>query len=84
MPSLTQSAADGALPSLYAATDPRAEGGQYFGPDGRGARKGAPTVEEPAAAAKDPETARRLWEVSETLTGVRFPLPADATTGRLR
>jgi NAD(P)-dependent dehydrogenase (short-subunit alcohol dehydrogenase family) len=78
MPFVTQSAADGALPQLYAATDPRAEGGRYFGPDGRKARKGSPVLEEPVESAKDPETARRLWEVSETLTGVRFPLPAAA------
>ncbi|HEX2144526.1 MAG TPA: SDR family NAD(P)-dependent oxidoreductase, partial [Glycomyces sp.] len=75
-PLLTQPAAAGALPQLYAATDPRAESGQYFGPDGKKARKGWPTLEAPVPTAKDPETARRLWELSEELTGVRFPLPA--------
>lgn len=78
MPFVTQSAAAGALPQLYAATDPRAEGGQYFGPDGRKQRKGWPELQQPEPSAKDPETARRLWELSETLTGVRFPLPATA------
>jgi NAD(P)-dependent dehydrogenase (short-subunit alcohol dehydrogenase family) len=78
MPFVTQSAAAGALPQLYAATDPRAESGQYFGPNGRKARKGWPVQEQPVETAKDPETARRLWEVSETLTGVRFPLPQAA------
>ncbi|GAB3233519.1 SDR family NAD(P)-dependent oxidoreductase [Glycomyces halotolerans] len=67
-----QSAADGALPQLYAATDPGAESGQYIGPDGKGENKGHPTIVRPKAEAGDPETARRLWEVSEELTGVRF------------
>jgi len=78
MPLVAQSAADGALPQLYAATDPRAEGGQYFGPDGKSERKGAPVIVQPNAKAKDPKLAQRLWEVSETLTDVRFPLPATA------
>ncbi|WP_026929662.1 oxidoreductase [Glycomyces tenuis] len=75
VPLITQSAADGALPQLYAATDPRAESGQYIGPDGRREHKGAPTVVRPVEAAGDPDTARRLWELSEKLTGVRFHLP---------
>ncbi|MCD0442146.1 SDR family oxidoreductase [Glycomyces sp. A-F 0318] len=78
MPFVTQSAAEGALPQLRAATDPDAEGGQYFGPAGRRERKGPPVVVQPVRSAQDPETAQRLWEVSETLTGVRFPLPATA------
>ncbi|SDD56540.1 oxidoreductase [Glycomyces harbinensis] len=78
MPFVTQSAAAGALPQLYAATDPRAEGGQYFGPGGRRERKGWPVLVQPAPTAEDPGTAKRLWELSETLTGVRFPLTAAA------
>ncbi|WP_030161744.1 oxidoreductase [Glycomyces sp. NRRL B-16210] len=76
VPLTSQPAAAGALPQLYAATDPRAEGGQYIGPDGRGERKGAPVVVQPKQEAKDPELAKRLWDVSEELTGVRFPLTA--------
>ena len=69
----------GALPELFAATDPAAEGGQYIGPDGRGEMKGHPTVVfHPVASGEDPATARRLWELSEELTGVRFNLPAAA------
>ncbi|MQM26780.1 oxidoreductase [Glycomyces albidus] len=79
MPLVTQSAADGALPQLYAATAPEAEGGQYIGPDGKRERKGAPVVVQPVPASTDPALARRLWDVSETLTGVRFPLPAAAS-----
>ncbi|WP_112138045.1 oxidoreductase [Glycomyces dulcitolivorans] len=78
MPFVTQSAAEGALPQLYAATEPKAEGGQYIGPDGKRERKGAPVVVRPVAAANDAALARRLWDVSEELTGVRFPLPAAA------
>ncbi|GAA1662059.1 oxidoreductase [Glycomyces endophyticus] len=77
-PFVTQSAAAGALPQLYAATEPKAEGGQYIGPDGRRERKGAPAVVQLSDLARDPALARRLWTVSEELTGVRFPLPAAA------
>ena len=69
-----QSAASGALPSLYGATAPGVVGGQYFGPDGRFAMHGHPKAVSFVRAAEDPETARRLWEVSEGLTGVRFAL----------
>ncbi|MER7843778.1 oxidoreductase [Kitasatospora sp. NPDC096077] len=69
---LAQPAARGALPQLFAATDPEALGGQFIGPAGLGELRGAPTVVRPAARALDPEAARRLWELSERLTGVRF------------
>ncbi|RRR99613.1 oxidoreductase [Glycomyces terrestris] len=78
VPLTTQSAAAGALPQLYAATEPKAEGGQYIGPDGRGERKGAPAVVKFVPQAYDTDTARRLWDVSEQLTGVKYPLPAAA------
>jgi NAD(P)-dependent dehydrogenase (short-subunit alcohol dehydrogenase family) len=67
-----QSAAGGALPSLYGATAPGVSGGQYFGPDGFMAQRGAPTAVSFVKAARDPAAASRLWEVSEELTGVRF------------
>jgi NAD(P)-dependent dehydrogenase (short-subunit alcohol dehydrogenase family) len=67
-----QSAAAGALPSLYGATAPGVLGGQYFGPDGRFAAHGHPEAVSFVRAARDAGTARRLWEVSEQLTGVRF------------
>ena len=72
---LAQDAATGALPQLYAATDPAATSGQLIGPGGWWELRGHPTVVRPAAHATDPATARRLWEVSEQLTGVRFDLP---------
>jgi NAD(P)-dependent dehydrogenase (short-subunit alcohol dehydrogenase family) len=65
-----QSAAQGALPLLYAATAPEAEGGAYYGPDGIWELYGYPTRADIAAHAKDATTAQRLWSVSETLTGI--------------
>jgi NAD(P)-dependent dehydrogenase (short-subunit alcohol dehydrogenase family) len=64
----------GALPTLYAATEPGIEGGTYVGPDGVAEQRGHPTKVSPNAAARDEAVARRLWEVSEQLTGVRFEL----------
>ena len=69
---LAQSAADGALPSLYAATAPDVRGGQFFGPDRLFGMRGSPKRIPFLKAATDTGTARRLWEVSEELTGVRY------------
>jgi NAD(P)-dependent dehydrogenase (short-subunit alcohol dehydrogenase family) len=77
---IAQSADLGALPILYAATDPDVEGGAYIGPDGPGEFRGYPHVASPTRAARDEQTAKRLWEVSEELTGVRFALGAGATS----
>jgi len=71
---VAQGAEKGALPTLYAATAPDAEGGDYYGPDGFMEFRGNPTHVDVIDEAKDPEVARRLWEVSEELTGVRYPL----------
>ncbi|MFK0284107.1 oxidoreductase [Streptomyces sp. NPDC090499] len=62
----------GALPSLYAAVRDL-PGASFVGPSGRGEVRGAPTLVGRSAAASDPVTARRLWAVSEELTGVTFP-----------
>lgn len=59
-----QSPEKGALTSLHAATFPDAKGGDFYGP--------GPTPLAPAPGALDEAVARRLWEVSEQLTGVRF------------
>jgi hypothetical protein len=61
----------GALSVLYAATEPGLEGGTYVGPDGIGEQRGHPKIVQPNRVARNEETARRLWEVSEDLTGVR-------------
>lgn len=70
-----QSAEMGALNQLRAATDPDARSGQFFGPDGPGELRGYPRVVRPAESATDSQTARRLWDLSEELTGVRYDLP---------
>ena len=69
---LAQGPEDGARPQLRAATDPDAQGGEFFGPDGLGQLRGAPKLVKPVARARDPELGRRLWEVSEQLTDVRY------------
>ncbi len=77
---LFQSAAMGALPTLRAATDPGVLGGQYFGPDGLGEQRGYPKVVASSAASHDTAAQRRLWTVSEELTGVGYPSLQDITT----
>ena len=72
-PFITQDDAAGALPTLYAATAPEAQGGAYIGPDGFNGFKGSPTVEKPRPQALDEATAKRLWTVSEELTGIVYP-----------
>lgn len=69
---LAQSARNGALPLLYAAMAPEAEAGGYYGPTGRSERKGPPGPSRIFPQAADPEAGRRLWDLSETLTGVTF------------
>ena len=69
-----QSAQMGALPILRAATDPEARGGQYYGPDKPNERKGYPVIVTSSSESHDAEVARRLWEQSEKLTGVKFEI----------
>ncbi|MGI5171241.1 oxidoreductase [Spirillospora sp. CA-253888] len=65
---LAQSPDQGALPQLYAATAPDAASGHFIGPDGMAELRGAPKRVQLAPRATDPETGRRLWELSERLT----------------
>lgn len=67
-----QSEAQGALPQLYAATSPDVRGGEYFGPNGIAENRGYPKRVDSTSASKDTETATRLWELSEDLTGVGY------------
>jgi NAD(P)-dependent dehydrogenase (short-subunit alcohol dehydrogenase family) len=69
-PFMSQSAAAGALPTLYAATSPDAAGGVMYGPNGFYELKGPPTLAKIVPRALDQNTWRRLWEISEQLTGV--------------
>ena len=71
---VAQDAATGALPTLRAATDPAVHGGQYFGPDGFGQMRGHPKVVASSAKSHDVEVQKRLWAVSEELTGVVYPV----------
>jgi NAD(P)-dependent dehydrogenase (short-subunit alcohol dehydrogenase family) len=70
--------ADGALPTLRAATDPAAGGGSYWGPSRAFEISGPPAPARISARANDQAVAARLWEVSEKLTGVSYPLAAPA------
>jgi NAD(P)-dependent dehydrogenase (short-subunit alcohol dehydrogenase family) len=72
--SFTQSAAMGALPTLRAATDPSARGGQYYGPDGCMETSGYPTVVASSNQSHDTALQQRLWTVSEELTEVTYPV----------
>ncbi|HEX5621743.1 MAG TPA: oxidoreductase, partial [Solirubrobacteraceae bacterium] len=67
-----QSDAKGALPSLYAATVPDLPSGTYVGPSGLFEGRGHPKLVSASKGAHDEATARRLWEVSEELTGVSY------------
>ncbi|MFJ9456265.1 oxidoreductase [Kitasatospora sp. NPDC101447] len=73
---IAQSEEQGALPSLYAATQPL-PGASYTGPDGRGELRGYPAPAQLSANATDDTKARRLWDASEKLTGVGFPAILD-------
>ena len=69
---LFQPVAQGALPTLFAATAPEAQGGRYYGPDRLSETRGHPTLARVPLQANDVAAARRLWEESARLTGVAF------------
>jgi NAD(P)-dependent dehydrogenase (short-subunit alcohol dehydrogenase family) len=71
---LFQGADMGALPTLRAATDPGVLGGQYYGPDGLGEQRGHPKIVASSDKSHDVEAQKRLWAVSEELTGVVYPV----------
>jgi hypothetical protein len=71
-PLISQSAAEGALPTLLAATSPAAEPGGYYGPNWFYELKGPPVAARIMSQAKDFAAAAMLWDVSATLTGVSF------------
>ncbi|MGP4057038.1 SDR family NAD(P)-dependent oxidoreductase [Mycobacterium sp. 4D054] len=71
---VTNSPAVGALATLRAATDPGARGGQYYGPSGIRELVGHPVLVSSNAISRDEDVQRRLWTVSEELTGVRYDL----------
>ncbi len=75
-PLIGQSAEMGALPTLYAATKPDLPGGSFVGPDGLFERRGHPHLVTAAGRAYDEDAWRRLWEISEQLTGVEYAFTA--------
>lgn len=75
---LFQPVAQGALPTLFAATSPKARGGGYYGPDRLGETRGRPTEANIPRQAMEKHVARKLWEVSEKLTGMSFNAQAPS------
>src|SRR5499425_3272993 len=71
---ISQKAAMGALPMLRAATDPGVLGGQYYGPGRFFGARGYPKLAKSSGQSRDTAIQRRLWTVSEELTGVTFPV----------
>lgn len=71
-PLISQSAAEGALPTLFSATSAAAEPGSYYGPNGFYELTGAPASARIMPQAKDFASAAMLWDVSATLTGISF------------
>jgi NAD(P)-dependent dehydrogenase (short-subunit alcohol dehydrogenase family) len=71
---VVHSAHKGALPILRAAVDGSAKGGEYYGPSGLLKMTGHPVVVSSTAASRDPKIALQLWEISEQLTKVAYPL----------
>jgi NAD(P)-dependent dehydrogenase (short-subunit alcohol dehydrogenase family) len=76
---VAQSAEMGALPTLYAATVPDLPGGTFVGPDGFMEQRGYPKIVTGAGKAYDEDAQRRLWQVSEELTGVQYEFTAPAS-----
>jgi NAD(P)-dependent dehydrogenase (short-subunit alcohol dehydrogenase family) len=72
LPLVAQSDDRGSWPLLYAATSPEAHGGGYYGPDGIAEVKGTPVEVKPKRHALDTAAGKRLWDISETLTGVHY------------
>jgi len=77
-PFVSHSAAEGALPTLFAATSPEAKAAGYYGPNWFYELKGPPVPAKIMPQAKDTAVAARLWDVSATLTGVSFDQLAAA------
>lgn len=82
-PIFAQPPKKGVLPTLYGATAPDVQGGDYFGPGGLGGLYGSPKKLTSSARSHDEAVARRLWTVSEELTYVKYTFaPAKIPTGQ--
>jgi len=69
---VAQSATQGALPTLFAATEEGIKQGGYYGPDGFLRLRGGPSPDQPSERLMDPEVAESLWDLSESLTATQF------------
>jgi NAD(P)-dependent dehydrogenase (short-subunit alcohol dehydrogenase family) len=74
-----QPAAQGALPTLFAASSPDARSGSYYGPDKLSETRGHPALSKVPAQATDRESSARLWQLSEQLTGASFQVTPRMT-----
>ncbi len=72
----------GALPTLYAATAENIQGGEYIGPDGFLGQRGYPHKINPSRQSRNERIGKRLWEVSEELTGVRYEFRVPGIANR--
>jgi NAD(P)-dependent dehydrogenase (short-subunit alcohol dehydrogenase family) len=77
-PIFAQTPVWGALPSLYAATASDVQNGDYFGPSGFLEMRGTPKRVQSTARSHDFELAKKLWDISESLTGVTFTMLKDS------
>ncbi len=80
-PLIAQQPAMGALPTLYAATVPDVQGGDYYGPGGWQELRGYPRKVQSSSRSLDIADARKLWTISEELTGVHYHFPVGEQTG---
>lgn len=71
-PLISHKPAKGALPTLMAALDKNSKGGEYYGPTGFQEMKGKPGLASSTELSQDPEMAKKLWAVSEDLTGITY------------
>lgn len=69
-----QSAAKGALPTIRAAVDSEVKGGDYYGPGGSNEHRGYPVKVRSTEVSHNEEDAKKLWEISEKLTGIKFEI----------
>jgi len=69
---MSQNAEMGALPQIRASVDPNVKGGEYYGPDGYREMKGFPVLVRSNKASYNVEDARKLWDISQNLTGIIF------------
>lgn len=76
---LAQDARAGAQPTLRAALDPCARGGDYYGPNGWLEFTGRPVLVRSSPSSHDAEAQRQLWLLSEALTGIRYPEARHST-----